>query len=964
MTENTDPTFTERHSIMEEFQGSSYLSADSAGYIESLYEAYLKDPTSVDSYWQQYFSALPNALGNGSAEISHADIRHALREAAFQMHSSRTTKESAKMAESDAPGVQKKQAAVDALITAFRRFGHLNAKIDPLESPIKPDERLAFSHYGLVESDLKTKFATGSLFNGQSATLQQIITKLQQLYCGTIGIEYTRITNEAEREWLRDYFETRLPEIHFSDQQKKRILHKLSQSEGMEKYLDTRYPGQKRFSIEGGESLIPMLDLLANQATKDSVTEIVIGMAHRGRLNVLLNIMGQSPAELFQEFDGTKDFGMTTGDVKYHRGFSTDIQTEHGALHMALAFNPSHLEFINPVVLGSVRARQERAKDKARKRDYAVPILIHGDAAFAGQGVVMETLSMSQTRGYTVGGTLHIVLNNQVGFTTSNPADARSSHYCSDVAKMIDAPILHVNGDDPEAVLRVAMLSLAYRMRFHKDIVIDLVCYRVHGHNEADPADCTQPLMYQKIKAKKTPRALYAQALLAQGLITEADVKGLLDDYRAKLDAGEVVIDLVSEGLSGHYAANWTPYLNRLWTTQVDTGVSRAVLDELGVKITTLPEGFTLQRNVNMLITARKKMAAGEQLLDWGYAETMAYATLLHEGHPVRVTGEDVRRGTFFHRHAAIHDQKTGDDYMPLAHLSSDQPPLQVYDSLLSETGVLGFEYGYSTADPNALVAWEAQFGDFANVAQVIIDQFISSGWQKWNRLSGLTMLLPHGAEGMGPEHTSARLERYLQLCAQDNIQVCVPSTPAQIFHLLRRQVIRPYRKPLIVMTPKSLLRHKMAVSSLDELAMGQFRLLISEVDDINLQAVKRVVLCSGKVYYELLSKRREEKIEDIAIVRIEQLYPFPYEALTAELNKYPNLKEVVWCQEEPKNQGAWYCTRHRIVKCMPEQGYTLYYAGRDSMAAPAAGYPALHRKQQAKLVDQALGFEPAETSR
>lgn len=938
------------HPSMDAFEKNSYLSGESAPYIESLYEAYLENPAHVSEHWQQYFSALPKNNKN-VAEISHADMRDALRFTATQPR-----------VQSVSPAVScsLKQSAVDGLIGAYRRYGHLDAKIDPLNSTIVPDVRLQLSHYGLSDGDLTIEFDGRKLFgHAASATLQTILSTLQALYCGSIGIEYTRIVDETEREWLRDYIESVIPAMQFSPHVKKQILEKLVEAEGLEKYLDTRYPGQKRFSLEGGESMIPMLDFLTSDARAQNVREIVVGMAHRGRLNVLINVMGQAPSELFQEFEGTKDYGMTTGDVKYHRGFSSDIQTEHGSIHLSLGFNPSHLEFVNTVVMGSVRARQERSA-VAVKNDYAFPVLIHGDAAFAAQGVVMETLAMSQTRGYSVGGTIHLIINNQVGFTTSNPLDARSSRYCSDVAKMIDAPILHVNGDDAEACIKVMKLALDYRMRFHKDVVIDLVCYRVHGHNEADEPMCTQPLMYQLIRAKKSPPEIYAEQLLQAHVLADNEFEQMMLTYRGRLDDGKPIVDLMENGLSEHYSANWAPFLNQEWDTTVSTKVSRDVLAILGKKITTIPEGFTLQRNVSMIMQARVKMMAGEQPLDWGCAETLAYAALLYEGHAVRFTGEDARRGTFFHRHAALFDQKTGECYMPLLHISSEQPHMQIYDSLLSETGALGYEYGYSSADPKSLVIWEAQFGDFANVAQVIIDQFISSAWQKWNRLSALVMLLPHGSEGQGPEHSSARLERYLQLCAQENMQVCVPSTPAQIFHLLRRQVLRPYRKPLIIMSPKSLLRHKMVVSSLDELALGEFQCVIPEIDMIEPQKVTRLVLCSGKVYYELLSKRREENINHIAIVRIEQLYPFPQEELAAEILKYPNAKEVVWCQEEPQNQGAWYCTRHRIIRSMPENGRKLFYAGREAMAAPAAGYGALYNKQQAELVNQALGFVPA----
>ena len=947
-------------SVPDQFESSSYLSGDSAGYIEALYESYLENPDNVSDHWQQYFSSLPKV--NGSAEISHADVRDALLMSATQPR-----------VLSQAPGLSpQKQSAVDALIMAYRRYGHLNAKIDPLNAPIEPDVRLQLKHHGLTEADLNINFDARKLFpNNGMKTLAVILSTLQQFYCGSVGIEYTRLINEDEREWLRDYIENKIPAMQFSLDEKKRILEKLTQAEGIEKYLDTKYPGQKRFSSEGADALIPMMDLLTSDARQKNVREMVIGMAHRGRLNVLLNIMGKSPAELFQEFDGKKDYGNTTGDVKYHKGFSSDIQTPYGVIHLSLGFNPSHLEFINTVVMGSARARQERYREdaanksagKVSDKDYAFPVLIHGDAAFAGQGIVMETLAMSQTRAYTVGGTIHIITNNQVGFTTSDPLDARSSRYCSDLAKMIDAPILHVNGDDAEACARVMKLALDYRMQFHKDVVIDLVCYRVHGHNEADEPMCTQPLMYQVIHAKKTPRTMYAEQLINEKSITAADAEKMVNHYRDQLDEGKSVVPLTQNGLSEHYAANWTPFLNHDWKTPYSTKVPLDLLNVLGKRITFVPEGFSLQRQVGMIMQARVKMMAGEQPLDWGCAETLAYAALLYEGHPVRFTGEDVRRGTFFHRHAALFDQKTGECYMPLLHIADNQAHCQMYDSLLSETGALGFEYGYSAADPTSLVMWEAQFGDFANVAQVIIDQFISSAWQKWSRLSGLVMLLPHGSEGQGPEHSSARLERYLQLCAQENMQVCVPSTPAQIFHLLRRQVIRAYRQPLIVMTPKSLLRHKMAVSNLDELSNGEFQCVISEIDPMDAAKITRLVLCSGKVYYELLTKRREEKIDHIAIVRIEQLYPFPDDALKAEIEKYSNLKEIVWCQEEPKNQGAFYASRHRIVRCMPENVH-LFYAGRLAMAAPAPGYPALFVKQQAELINQALGFSPADESR
>ena len=928
---------------MQELQVTSYLSGGNAPYIEELYDAYLKNPSTVDQEWRHYFEKIAN--GHPVPDISHEEVRSQFRNMARQSRLAAPT---------TIPRADK-QGNVDALITAYRRFGHLNANLDPLGSVPAPDTRLQLAHHHLSDADLNDDFDTHGLLKKPRAHLREILAALKSIYCNTIGVEYSRIYNDTEREWVRGYMEQRLPGLQFNAEMKQTILKKLTAAEGLEKYLDTKYPGQKRFSIEGGGSLIPMLYELGERARSAKVHELVIGMAHRGRLNVLMNIMGQSPRELFQEFEGTKDYGLTTGDVKYHRGFSSDVKTKEGPIHLSLAFNPSHLEFISPVVVGSIRARQERVEENGR-RDYAMPILIHGDAAFAGQGICMETLSMSQTRAYVVGGTIHIILNNQIGFTTSDPEDARSSYYCSDLGKMIDVPIFHVNADDPEAVVKVAIIALDYRMKFHKDIIIDLVCYRRHGHQEVDEPRATQPMMYRIIDNHPTTRALYAKRLLEEGVYTQEEIDDLIDQYRQRLDEGRQVIETLHEGLSDHYAANWTPFIDRHWTTAVDTSVPMDTLNRLGKQITTLPEGFVLQRNVGMIMKARSKMAAGEQPLDWGYAETMAYATLLSEGYPIRFSGEDSRRGTFFHRHAALFDQNTGECYEPLEHLNNEQAHIQIYDSLLSEAGALGFEYGYSTADPHALVIWEAQFGDFANAAQVIIDQFISSAWQKWNRLSGLIMLLPHGYEGMGPEHSSARLERYLQLCAQDNIQVCVPTTPSQIFHLLRRQILRPFRKPLIVMTPKSLLRHKLAVSSLKDLATGQLQLLIPEIDDIDPANVRRVIVCSGKIYYELLEKRREAKIENIAILRIEQLYPFPYEDFKEALPIYSNMEEIVWCQEEPKNQGAWFCTRHRLMKCLSE-GIELKYVGRRSMAAPAGGYPSLHKQQQIALVERALGL-------
>jgi 2-oxoglutarate dehydrogenase E1 component len=933
-------------SIFEKFEESGYLDGNSSAYVDSLYEMFLLDPESVPAEWMIYFQTLNKNEKN--LDVSHADIREDFLHNAMQPHSVVFSSGSSQ------------QAAVDALINSFRRFGHLSANMNPL-SIAQQDQRLTLLYHGLTDSDLDQNFLTRDVMPDSEASLRYILDALQENYCSVVGFQCEHIENEQEREWLRHRIERVLPEQKFSTEEKKGILQDLTQAEGLEKYLDVKYPGQKRFSNEGMDSLIPMMHHLNRSAASLGVKEIKIGMAHRGRINVLVNIMGQTSSDLFSEFDGTKDYGMTSGDVKYHRGHSSDITTPSGPLHLTLAFNPSHLEFINPVIMGSTRARQEHHYGDDGEVDYAMAVMLHGDAAFAGQGVVMETLAMANTRAYSLGGSIHIVLNNQVGFTTSDVADARSSRYCSDVAKMIAAPIFHVNADHPEEVMKVVQLACEYRHEFKKDAVIDLVGFRRHGHQEVDEPRATQPVMYKKVDEHPGSRTLYANHLVKQGVVTEDEIRQLWNSFRDDLDAGKQVVETLSQGLSEHYATNWTPFLDRSWKDQVDTSVNSETLSKLAAQLETLPDGFSLQRNVNMIMKNRAKMSAGESSLDWGYAETMAYASLLQQGVSVRLSGEDCERGTFFHRHSMLHDQKTGERLMPLKHVCSDKARIDIYNSLLSETGALGFEYGYTLADPNSLVIWEAQFGDFANGAQVIIDQFISSGWQKWNRLSGLVMLLPHGYEGMGPEHSSARLERYMQLCAQENLQVCVPSTPGQIFHLLRRQALRPYRKPLIVMSPKSLLRHKLAVSSLEDLSNGHFHLVIPEQDSLDVKRVRRVVACSGKVYYDLLQKRREAKIDDIAIIRIEQLYPFPYEQLTKVLSEFSHASEFVWCQEEPKNQGAWFISRSRLVQSKPEN-MRLSYSCRPPSAAPAAGYAALSKKLQAELVSRALsldGLEP-----
>jgi 2-oxoglutarate dehydrogenase E1 component len=932
--------------LMKALQASSYLSGSNAAYIEELYERYLKNPSSVDKKWQDYFQSL--AKTGSAPEPSHAEIREYFENLSLQKSNGAAI---VNLDSTAAVVLERKQAQVTQLIDAYRAYGHHNAKLDPLGLLQRVDvPSLDLAYHGLTAADLKTRFNAGALDDLTEASLSEIYEALQKTYCGSLGIEYMHISETEQTRWIQERVELNCAQPRYSAATKRRILEKLIAAEGLEKYLGSKYVGQKRFSLEGGDSLIPLLDRLIEKIASAGSKEIVIGMAHRGRLNVLVNVLGKSPKELFEEFEGKYRNQLGSGDVKYHLGFSSDLQTENGDVHLALAFNPSHLEIVAPVVAGSVRARQERREDT--KRNQVIPIQIHGDAAFAGQGVVMETFAMSQARGFSTGGSIHIVVNNQVGFTISHPLDARSTYYCTDIAKMVQAPIFHVNADDPEAVLFAADLALDFRMQFKKDVVIDLVCYRRHGHNEADEPSATQPVMYQKIKQQASTQQLYALRLIQENVCKENDVETWIKNYRDAMDQGRIVVELSSN--KNEQTADWSPYLQQEWTAKANTSVPAKRLQQLAETLETLPADFKLQTQVAKMMDDRRKMTRGEIPLNWGYAETLAYASLLEEAYPIRLTGQDSGRGTFAHRHAVLFDQKTGQDYIPLKHLSKKQAAFNITDSLLSEEGVLGFEYGYATTTPSTLVLWEAQFGDFANGAQVVIDQFISSGEQKWGRLCGLVMLLPHGYEGMGPEHSSARLERYLQLCAQHNMQVCVPTTPAQMFHMLRRQMLRPFRKPLIVMTPKSLLRAKLAVSSLNDLTDGQFQSVIPEVDDIKPAHVKRVILCCGKVYYDLLEQRRAEKLDTVAIIRIEQLYPFPEPELRAELERYKKATDVIWCQEEPKNQGAWYQLEHRLVACLAK-GQTLHYAGRTASASPAVGYASVHEKQQTLLLKQAL---------
>ena len=918
-----------------------------AEFLDSLYEQYLRDPATVDERWRAYFERLGTPAG--PSDRPPAPVRTAIAERARQPRAASGT---APDAQADA-----RQAAVSRLIQIWTNRGHLLAKLDPLGLMERPRPSvLDLGYFGLADSDLDSEFFTGSRTEAvpKRMKLRDIVKQLEFLYAGSIGAEFAHMSTSEERLWLQDQFQEGRIHHRFTAQEQRNILWQLTAAEGLERYLHTKYVGQKRFSLEGGDSFIPLLDDLIQNCGTVGIEEVVIGMAHRGRLNVLVNLLGKAPAALFSEFEGRYDLSHLkgSGDVKYHKGFSSDLRTSAGNVHTVLAFNPSHLEVVNPVVEGSVRARQERRGDT--RGDRVLPVLVHGDAAFAGQGVVMETLQLSQARGFYTGGTAHLVINNQVGFTTSEPCDTRSTIYCSDVAKMLEAPIFHVNADDPEAVVFVSRLALQYRMRFHKDVVIDLVCYRRHGHNEADEPAATQPTMYRVIRQHPTARKLYADQLAAAGVVSEAESAAMVEQYRDGLDQGRPQARASLGMIGNKFTVDWTTYAQIDWSNRPKSGVELRRLRALGEHITTIPKDFTLHPRVAQVVANRKKMLAGELPLDWGCAETLAYAALVEDGFSVRITGQDSGRGTFFHRHAVLHDQNSNETYVPLQHISEHQPRVQVIDSVLSEEAVMGFEYGYSTTEPNALVIWEAQYGDFANGAQVIIDQFISSGEAKWERFCGLALFLPHGYEGAGPEHSSARLERFLQLCAENNMQVCVPSTPAQMFHMLRRQMLQPFRKPLVVMTPKSLLRHDMSVSALEDLTQGSFARVIDEMDDLPAQQVRRLVFCSGKVYFDLLKARRKDGIRDVALVRIEQLYPFPSEEYEAVLNRYPNVRDVVWCQEEPQNQGAWYQIRHRLQDLMGARRQVLY-AGRRPAAAPATGIAKIHEAEQLALIDAAL---------
>ena len=933
---------------LQQRYASSPLYGGNAAYVEDMYETYLGDPASVPDAWRTYFGGLNRGQ---ESETSH---RAVLDDVASRI---RRPPLSAASGPLGRPGATAKQAAVSRLIQVYGLRGYQIADLDPLGLQKRHTPAvLKLDYLGITDDDMDAEFYTGGLAGTGSGQLplHEILEILRKVYCGKVGADFAHLSRARERRWIRERLEKSILREQFSRDERRIILEHVTAADGIERFLHTKYVGQKRFSLEGGESMIPMLDDLIQQGGIEGIQEIIIGMAHRGRINVLVNVLGKSPDDLFSEFEGSyspaNDDG--SGDVKYHMGFSADVRTPAENVHVTLAFNPSHLEIVNPVVEGSVRARQERRGDESG--DEILPVLIHGDAAFAGQGVVAETLQMSRTRGFSTGGTIHIVCNNQIGFTISDPRDARSTPYASDVAKMLEAPVFHVNGDDPEAAVLVTRMALAYRQTFNKDVVIDLVCYRRHGHNEADEPAVTQPRMYHAIKQHPTLRQLYTERLVAEGVIDATDPERMVEAYRERLEAGHPLPETAIGMIGNEFTVDWSRFENASWDTPVDTAVSESERTEIALAITRIPQEMALHPRVARIMSDRQDMAAEKIPMDWGFAEMMAYGTLLKDGYRVRLTGQDSRRGTFFHRHAALTDQGNGRDYYPLDDIDNRRGSFSVTDSLLSEEAVLGFEYGYSTTDPDTLVIWEAQFGDFCNGAQVVIDQFISSGETKWGRLSGLTLFLPHGQEGQGPEHSSARLERFLQLSAEHNQQICIPSTPAQIFHLLRRQMLRNLRTPLIIMTPKSLLRHRLASSPLSTLTDGQFEMVIPEIDDLSPEAVDRLIFCSGKVYYDLLEARRTRNARNIAIVRLEQLYPFPRAAYAQALSEYPQEPDVVWCQEEPQNQGAWYQIRHKLQEPLTKQ--TLSYAGRPSAAAPAAGIFQVHIREQQSLVAQALG--------
>jgi 2-oxoglutarate dehydrogenase E1 component len=953
-----------RHELNDVFLRTSFLDGANATYLAELYARYEADPTSLGPEWQSFFAS----LGDEASDVL-ADARGP----------SWGSAEAALPVPAAPRGSLPEQQAVDAardtlgarlLIRAYRTRGHLIAKLDPLELTTRREHpELKPKTYGFTRADYDRPIYIGAAFGLEFASLRQVLDILKRTYAGPIGFEYMHISDPDQRAWIQDRIEGMDKEVRFTEQGKRAILTKLIEAEGCERFLDVKYTGTKRFGLDGGESMVPALEQIIKRGGQLGLREIVVGMPHRGRLNVLANVMAKPWRAIFNEFRGGSaqpDDVEGSGDVKYHLGASSDREFDENRVHLSLTANPSHLEIVDPVVLGKVRAKQDQMADKERKT--VLPLLLHGDAAFAGQGVVAECLGLSGLRGHRTGGSIHFIVNNQIGFTTA-PRFSRSSPYPSDVAKMIDAPIFHVNGDDPEAVVYVTKIATEFRQQFGKPVVIDMFCYRRHGHNEADEPAFTQPLMYQRIREHPSVVEIYADRLIEQGIFTREEIQGLQAKFRAYLEE--------EFAASEAYRPNRADWLDGRWSgighaeegaRRGLTGVDLDVLRQVGRKITTIPKNFTPHKTIARIMANRSKMIDEGRGIDWATAEALAFGTLLVEGFKVRLSGQDSERGTFSQRHSVLMDQLNEKKYTPLKHITKEQAEFEVINSMLSEEAVLGFEYGYSLAEPNALVLWEAQFGDFANGAQVVVDQFISSGERKWLRMSGLVLLLPHGYEGQGPEHSSARLERYLQLCAEDNWQIVNCTTPANYFHALRRQLHRQFRKPLVLMTPKSLLRHKKVVSNLDVFGPESsfHRLLwddaqIKSDEPIQLvpdDEIRRVVLCSGKVYYDLYDEREKRGLNDIYLLRIEQLYPFPARALIQELSRFKDA-EMVWCQEEPKNMGAWSFIEPNLSWVLDHIGAKhrrTRYAGRPSSAATATGLTSKHLRELKAFLDEALG--------
>jgi 2-oxoglutarate dehydrogenase E1 component len=919
---------------------------ENAEFIDELYLQYLRDPTSVDAEWRAFFKGFEfGFVRSETQEPVAAKESLPVVEAPERRHRQRT------------------ERGVFALVQAYRTLGHFIAKLDPLGHNRESIPLLELSEFGLGEEDLEKGVGNSGFLGETDGSLKGLLSKLRTTYCRSIGIEYMDIPDKEQRAWLQERIEPCLNHPELEDEEVKRILLRLTEAEEFEQFLHTRYIGQKRFALEGGESLLPLLDTLVESGSVQGVDEVVIGMAHRGRLNVLAHLLRKPYEHILSEFEGAADAGRgdTEGDVKYHKGYSYDYVTAAGRkVHLSLSYNPSHLELVDPVIEGIVYAKQAYLRDGEGAR--VVPILVHGEAAFTGQGIVAETLNLSELEGYRTGGTIHVIINNQLGYTAT-PKETRFTPYPTDVARQIQAPVFHVNADDPEAVVQAARMAMEFRQRFKVDVIIDLWCYRRHGHNEADDPTVTQPLMYQQIAKHPSILHLYSFQLIAQNRVDQQEVDEIRGRIRSRLDeAQEIAKRLQVAPRTASFGGVWQ---GLSWATDdwsAHTAVDAKKLTRIVELATQTPDGFSLHRTVQRIVKARRAMAAGKEPLDWGCAEMLAYGSLVMDGVPVRLAGQDSQRGTFAHRHAAWHDIKTGEVYVPLANMSKDQAEFVVLNTMLSELAVLGFEYGISSADPRRLVLWEAQFGDFVNGAQMIIDQFISSAEAKWQRMCGLVMLLPHGSEGMGPEHSSARLERFLQMCAKNNMQVAYPTTPAQFFHILRRQMLRNFRKPLVLMTPKSLLRHKLCTSPLSDLAEGAFQTVIDDSEVKEVDTVRRVVLCSGKIYYDLLEQRRAgaDTEQGIALVRVEELYPFPMKELAAILARYAKLDQVFWVQEEAQNMGAWNFVRSYLDEILPE-GCELSYIGRDEAASPATGSHHVHQAEQREIVEQALDLRTRE---